>query len=128
MPDQATEARAFAEANGTLYVFDQDQLPFKAARLFFVRAPQGAVRGKHAHKVGHQFLTVVAGRVRVTMIEVSGARTSLELGIGQGVHLPPRVWATQEFIGSDSVLLVLCDLPYEEGDYVRDEDEFLLMT
>lgn len=124
MSDPLVEAPAFTESNGSLFVFDEDQLPFPAARIFFVRAPAGAVRGKHAHRVGQQFLVVVAGRVNVVMTDLSGNRSVTELRVGQGVHLPARVWATQEFVEPESVLLVLCDLPYDEADYIREEGEF----
>jgi mannose-6-phosphate isomerase-like protein (cupin superfamily) len=125
--DGVAEAPAFIDANGSLHVFDVDLLPFCAARFFFVCAPVGALRGKHAHHVGRQFLAVVAGHVKVVMTDLSGNATAFNLRVGQGLYLPPQVWATQEFVEPNSVLLVLCDLPYDEEDYIRDEREFLAL-
>jgi len=124
MSDPRVKAPAFEETNGSLYVFDEQQLPFAAARIFFVRAPAGALRGRHAHREGQQFLAVVAGRITVDMTDLAGTRSVIELSVGQGVHLPAMVWATQNFIEPESILLVLCDLPYDEADYIRDEAEF----
>lgn len=124
MSDPLVEAPAYEESNGSLYVFDEQQLPFAAARIFFVRAPAGALRGRHAHREGQQFLAVMAGRVSVEMTDLTGTRSVIELGVGQGVHLPSMVWATQKFVEPESILLVLCDLPYDEADYIRDEAEF----
>jgi len=122
------EAESYTEDNGTLYVFDEENLPFVVSRLFFVCAPKGATRGKHAHRSGRQFLTVVNGRINVSMRTLSGKSFNYQLNTGQGVYMPALTWGVQEFVEQGSVLLVLCDSRYNESDYIRDEREFLKMS
>ena len=122
--DTVVRAPTFEEQNGTLYVFDTEQLPFVVRRVFFVRAPQGATRGSHAHRECQQFLVVVAGRIDVTTTDVHGTRKSTLLNVGDGMHLPAMIWTTQYFVEPDSILVVLCDLTYAEDDYIRDRPAF----
>jgi hypothetical protein len=41
-----------------------------------------------------------------------------------GLLVPPGIWAEEIYEKPHSVLAVLCDRPYEEGDYIRDFEEF----
>jgi len=45
--------------------------------------------------------------------------------IDRGLLVPNGIWAEQRYLDSDNVLMVLCDRPYEEHDYIRDYREFL---
>jgi len=38
--------------------------------------------------------------------------------------IPPGIWAREDYLTDGAVLMVLCDRIYEEGDYIRDYDEF----
>jgi dTDP-4-dehydrorhamnose 3,5-epimerase-like enzyme len=125
---EVIRAPEFSESNGSLFVFDSEHLPFAAERIFFVRAPRGALRGEHAHREGKQFLAVLAGKVDVTTVATDGSRHVSSLGVGDGLYLPPRIWSSQFFVDTDSLLLVLCDGPYDEADYIRNEAEFLALN
>ncbi len=43
----------------------------------------------------------------------------------QGLLIPPGIWASQTYIDNNSSLLVLCDQPFSEADYIRNYDEYL---
>ncbi len=43
----------------------------------------------------------------------------------KALEVPPAIWALQRYIGHGSTLMVLCDLPYDESDYIPNYDEFL---
>jgi UDP-2-acetamido-3-amino-2,3-dideoxy-glucuronate N-acetyltransferase len=45
-----------------------------------------------------------------------------------GVHLPPRVWASQHEFSPDAVLLVLSSDNYDPNEYIRDYEEFLKLA
>lgn len=115
-----------AQVNGELVVMEHGaQLPFVAARMFTVRAPESAVRGKHAHKRCAQFLVCVHGVIDVECDD--GARTKkflLDAG-SKGLFVPPGIWATEIYVAGGSVLSVLCDRTYEESDYLREYESFL---
>ena len=42
-----------------------------------------------------------------------------------GILVPSGVWGQQCYKGSNSVLLVLCDNPYDKGDYIDNYQEFI---
>jgi hypothetical protein len=41
-----------------------------------------------------------------------------------GLLVPPGIWAAETFQAAESVLLVICDRPFEEADYIRDRSSF----
>jgi len=44
----------------------------------------------------------------------------------QGLHIPPMIWAAEINFDPGSVCLVMASLPFNEADYYRDYDTFLL--
>jgi dTDP-4-dehydrorhamnose 3,5-epimerase-like enzyme len=100
-------------------------VPFEIKRCFTIfNVPGRELRGAHAHRKQHQFLTCVHGECRLV---VDDAVTREEIGLdspGVGVHVPPMVWAVQYRYSPDAVLLVLASDSYDPGDYIRDYIEF----
>ena len=45
-----------------------------------------------------------------------------------GLYLPPMTWGIQYGYSEDAVLMVLASDPYDPQDYIRQYDEFLLLT
>jgi dTDP-4-dehydrorhamnose 3,5-epimerase-like enzyme len=105
------------------------QLPFLPRRYFVVYGvPDQTVRGQHAHRVQHQYLTCLHGSCRV---HVENGRDHAEITLDSprfGLHVPPRIWASQYDYSADAVLLVLSSDVYDESEYIRNYDEFLAMT
>ena len=104
-------------------------LPFEPKRYFITYdVPESDERGKHAHKVCSQFLVCVRGRCSVI---VDDGRNKEEFLLNRpylGLLIPPMVWGTQYKHSQDSVLLVFASHAYDQGDYVRNYDEFLAMV
>ena len=116
-----------ADSNGTLVVFEQTNLPFHPIRTFIVKANEGQLRGKHAHRSCSQFLVVLSGVVRVSTEGSCGADVFILNSMSEGLHIPPLTWATQEYLASDSILMVLCDEEFSEPEYIRSYSEFRSM-
>lgn len=117
----------FEDMRGRLAVaeFGRD-LPFAPRRSFVVFAvPSAEVRGEHAHRRCHQFLTCLHGSVHV-MVDDGTQRESFVLDTPEtGLHVPPMVWAAQYRYSPDAVLQVFASEPYEDADYLRDYQAFL---
>ena len=111
---------------GTLVVLEGDGLvPFSIARVFVVQTSPGAVRGQHAHKRCTQFFICTSGAVDVHCDD-GVANQVFRLSVPeQGLLIPPGIWAEEHYREAGTVLMVLCDLPYDKDDYVRDRQEFL---
>lgn len=101
-------------------------IPFVPQRWFLVYdVPSREVRGEHAHRLCHQFLICVSGRVNVAVDD--GERRS-EVLLDEptvGIYVPPRVWASQYRYDDEAVLLVLASHPYDPDDYIREYEAFL---
>lgn len=115
----------YAEENGVVYVYEEGQhVPFAIRRVFTVTARKGDIRGDHAHRTCAQLLVSVSGHIRV-VCDQGGEKSSHMLdNMNMGLLVPAGVWATQEYTADNTVLMVLCDHPYETADYIRDRGEY----
>jgi len=116
----------YHENNGDLVVMEGlINVPFQIARVFFVRAPDCAIRGQHAHRACTQFMTCPRGVIDVECDD-GLLKASFTLDYPNiGLLVPPCIWSQQTYYGENAALTVLCDLPFDEDDYIRDYDEFL---
>jgi dTDP-4-dehydrorhamnose 3,5-epimerase-like enzyme len=99
-------------------------VPFVIARLFVLRAPRGAERGRHAHKLCSQFIICSNGAVDVVLDDGAAQQTFTLNRSNRALLVPPMIWNTVIFHAPQAVVAVLCDRPYETDDYVRDYQEF----
>lgn len=123
---QLVELALHARDGGELVVVEEGKaLPYAAARVFTVRAGEGAVRGRHAHKQCSQFMLCVHGAIEVECDDGASKKTFVLDAGNKGLMVPPSIWATETYKTAGAVLTVLCDRPYEAEDYIRDYDEFV---
>jgi dTDP-4-dehydrorhamnose 3,5-epimerase-like enzyme len=100
-------------------------VPFAIARMFVLRATPGAERGKHAHRRCSQLMMCVSGVVDVSCDDGESRRIFTLDRSDVALLVPPTIWNTVVFRREGSVLVVLCDRPYEASDYIREYPEFL---
>jgi len=131
MPSSLREVRLvalprFAREDGELVAIEShsDGAPFSIARVFTIRAPENSIRGKHAHRRCTQLMIGGHGKIVVECNDGASSQSFTLDRIDQGLLVPPGIWAEVTFLVSDSMLLVLCDRPFEEADYIRDLSEF----
>jgi acetyltransferase-like isoleucine patch superfamily enzyme len=116
----------FTDMRGSLTPIELGKgLPFLPARIFLVYAVDNSrIRGEHAHHVCEQFLVCVSGNVSV-MLDDGRKRVEVKLDKPSlGLYLAPRIWGAQYKFSSDAVLMVAASHTYDNGDYIRDYDEF----
>ena len=111
---------------GFLRVFESDNLPFSIRRVFsVVNAKGGSRRGQHAHKICNQLICCVAGEIKLICEDGENQEERILSPESEAVLVPSGVWAEQEYIKDNSVIIVFCDQSYDENDYIRDYDEYL---
>lgn len=129
MPLAACSVRDFpviTDARGRLSVLEGAGVPFPIRRVFFIAdVVAGGSRGGHAHRDLHQFIVCQTGALTVTLDD-GRAQRRLLLGPGQGVHVPPMLWAVEGDFAAGTVYLVLASHPYDEADYFRGREDFLV--
>ena len=118
----------FNESNGDLVVVEGDIIPFNVSRVFTVRASKGSVRGEHAHRHCSQLLICTNGAIEVKCDDNRITDTYVLDKANFGLFIPPGIWGYQKYIEENTTLTVLCDLPYEEADYIRNYNDFKLFS
>ncbi len=113
-------------SQGLLTVIQSDEhLPFKVERCFIVTATgPDTIGGNHAHRGLTQFLICLAGQVEVFVDDGTRSETHTLRDSSSGLLVPPGIWCRQTYRIPDSILLVLCDQPFAESDYIRDYGAF----
>jgi hypothetical protein len=114
--------------SGRLIVVDNlARIPFTVNRLFYIYdIPYGESRGSHAHKECHQLIIPVVGSFKVSCFDGS---VTEEYSLNKphiGLHVKPGIWAHEFDFSAGAVCLVLCSHGYEEDDYIRNFEEFLI--
>ncbi len=118
----------FSDLRGKLIAGEMPSecVPFLPRRWFLVYdVPSRKVRGEHAHRVCHQFLVCVSGRVSVAVDDGKDRGEVLLDKPTLGIYIPPLIWGSQFRYDPDSVLLVLASHAYDPDDYIREYDTFL---
>jgi len=83
-----------------------------------------ATRGQHGHKLCQQYMVCCEGRIRIDAFD--GAHTrDFTLERGQALLVPPLIYAAETYLTENSLLLVICDQPFDKDDYIHSRDELI---
>jgi len=116
------------DARGNLtFVEGGSQIPFDIQRVYYLYdVPGGAQRGGHAHKALHQLIIAMSGSFDVLLDDgVKKKRIHMNRSYN-GLYVCPMIWRELDNFSSGSVLMVLASNKYDENDYYRDYEKFLL--
>jgi len=119
------ELPRFTRADGEIVVAQATHIPFAITRMFTLTAPIGSVRGDHAHRHCTQFMLCVNGAVEIVCDDSQDRKTFILDRNNFAVCVPPTIWNKLIFKEDSSVVIVLCDRPFEETDYLREYPEFV---
>ena len=70
-------------------------------------------------------MVCVCGAVEVRCDDGANSRVERLDRPNAGLFVPPTIWSEQIYVVPGSVLMVLCDQPYEAEDYIRDRAAFV---
>lgn len=112
--------------NGTLISFENlDLLMPRISRVFFLTSNHLPLqRGNHAHKKCRQLIFCVNGSAQILVKRGLESELKIDLRAKDNIYIPPFSWLEITMRASTN-LMVLCDLPYEEADYIRDWADYL---
>jgi dTDP-4-dehydrorhamnose 3,5-epimerase-like enzyme len=104
----------------------ESHVPFPIARVFYVYdVPAEAARGGHAHRTLEQAVFCIAGRMELVVDDGRERRPEVLDDPRRGLYLPRMVWHDIGGFSPGTVYLVLASAAFDEGDYIRDREEFL---
>jgi len=111
------------EETGILRYMELTDLKFIPRRMYYITdTPKGEVRGNHGHYEDQQYLFCVQGKIKVTLHSKEEIRTVF-MEPGDVVLLDRMVWAQQEYMTGNDILLVLCSTAFDKEDYFYDKEE-----
>ena len=119
--------KKFMKKSGMLIPIELNKkFPIKIKRIFIIYGKKNFIRADHAHKKCSQFFIPIFGKIKLSFInkKTKGVRI-LNHKKKEGFLLKPKNWCKLEFITQNTILLVLCDMPYNFKDYIEDYQEFL---
>lgn len=102
-------------------------VPFDIKRVYYIfSTSQGVVRGMHAHLSLQQVAICVIGKCRVVLNDGSQSEEVWLDSPTKGLRIGNLIWRELHDFTPDCVLLVLASNHYDEDDYIRDYEEYLL--
>ena len=115
------------DVRGNLAVVEKDCIPFEIKRVYYLYdIPSDAYRGGHAHKEQNEFLIALSGSFDVVLDDGSEKLRVMLNKPNKGLLIPTMMWRELENFSSGAVCLVLASDTFDEADYIRDYDQFVL--
>ena len=114
------------DPRGNLAVIEKDLIPYDVKRTYYLfDVPSGAYRGGHSHKECMELLIAISGSFEVTLDNGVEKQRVMLNNPAKGLLIPVNMWRELENFSSGAVCLVLASAVYEEGDYIRDYEQFI---
>jgi len=109
------------------FIESENHIPFKINRCFWIYdVPGGAKRGGHAYKQNDEFIVALSGSFDV-VIDNGNRKQSYSLNRSYyGLYIPKMYWREMENFSTNSLSLVLSSTVFNEDDYIRNYEQFLL--
>ncbi|ACT12347.1 MULTISPECIES: sugar 3,4-ketoisomerase [Pectobacterium] len=122
------QLQTHGDERGALVALEQDKnIPFEIKRVYYLfKTKEGVRRGFHAHKALKQVAIAVRGSCRFLLDDGTEKVDILLDNPAQGLLIDSCIWREMYDFSDDCVLMVLADKYYDESDYIRNYDEFLL--
>ncbi len=117
------------ERGSLLSLESSRNIPFDIKRVYYIfNTVKGVSRGFHAHKVLKQVAIAVSGSCRFVLDDGSDKADIVLDMPSKGLLIESFMWREMHDFSDDCVLMVLADQPYDESDYIRNYEEFLLVA
>lgn len=122
------ELPKISDPRGNLtFIENNKQIPFDIQRVYYLYdVPGGAERGGHAHKELEQLIIASSGSFDVVLNDGEQQKRFHLNRPYFGLYICPYIWRELDNFSSGSVCTVLASRPYEEEDYFREYQDYLL--
>ena len=111
------------------FVEGGEHIPFDIRRVYYLYdVPGGSERGGHAHKELHQLVIAMSGSFDIHLDDGVSKKTVHLNRSYQGLYVCPMIWRDIDNFSSGAVCMVLASERYDELDYYRDYEQFIIGT
>ena len=104
-----------------------NHIPFEIKRTYWIYdVPGGEVRGGHAYRENQEFIVALSGSFDVLLDDGKEQKVFPLNRSYYGLYVPKGVWRQMRNFSTNSLALVLASTVYNENDYIRNYEEFLM--
>lgn len=102
-------------------------VPFDIRRIYYIyHTGRGVSRGFHAHKELKQVAICISGQCRIVLDDGLKREEVLMNCPAKGLLIDSLLWREMHDFSEDCILLVLASEHYQESDYIRNYEDFLI--
>lgn len=113
------------DSRGNLSVVEGNTIPFPLKRVYYLYdVPSDSERGGHSHKEQQELLIALSGSFEVVLKDGISETTVTLNKPNFGLLIGKGIWRELQNFSSGVVCLVLASDVFDEGDYIRDYNEF----
>jgi len=120
--------QAHGDDRGSLIALEEEHNSrFEIKRVYYMfNTKKDVRRGLHAHKKLKQVAIAMRGSCRFVLDDGKERVEILLDNPSQGLLIDSCIWREMYDFSEDCVLMVLADSHYDENDYIRDYEQFLI--
>lgn len=127
---QIIQLPKFLDPRGNLsFIENEKNVPFGIKRTYWIYdVPGGEKRGGHAYHELEEFIVALSGSFDVVLNDgIKEQRFHLNRSY-YGLLVPKMMWRSMENFSTNSLALILANNDYNEKDYIRNFDDFKILT
>lgn len=114
------------DPRGNLTFVEQSKhIPFEMSRVYWIYdVPGGKKRGGHAFREQQECIVALSGSFDVLLDDGTAQKIVTLNRAYNGLYIPNMIWRRMQSFSTNAVAYVLASCPYDEGDYIREYDEY----
>ena len=120
----------FLDERGNLtFIESKNHIPFEIKRIYMIYdVPGGEIRGSHAYKTQDEVIVSLSGCFDLIVQDGFETKTFTLNRSYNAVYVPHGLWRTLQNFSTNALCLVLASTEYDEYDYIRDYEQFLIFN
>ena len=111
------------------FVEGSKHIPFEIKRVYYLYdVPTEADRGGHGHRNLQQLIIPLGGSFKFILDDGKTRKSYVLKKPWEGLYISPMIWRELSDFSSNAICLVLASEYYDEDDYYRKYEDFLVAS
>lgn len=121
--------KIFDERGNLSFLEEDTHIPFKIKRTYWIYdVPGGEVRGGHSYFNNKEIIIALSGSFDVVLTDGKKQKTISLNRSYYGLYVPQGIWRHMENFSTNSVALIAASIAFDEKDYERDYNNYLIFA
>ena len=115
------------ERGNLSFIEEETHIPFNIERTYWIYdVPGGQVRGGHAFKEQQELIVALSGSFDVHVDDGQEQKVFSLNRSYYGLYIPKGIWRQMQNFSTNSLAMVLSSTKFDEADYIREYNDFLV--